>query len=68
MDSHRWQQVQNLFHECVDLPKEERNTFLDTACAEDEVLRNARLTLISGLRQVIANGLALVGVSAPESM
>jgi eukaryotic-like serine/threonine-protein kinase len=46
MDSHRWQQVQNLFHECVDLPKEERNTFLDTACAEDEVLRNEVLALL----------------------
>ena len=39
-----------------------------TFIVEDEALRNARLTLISGLRQVIANGLALVGVSAPESM
>ena len=31
-------------------------------------LRNARLTLILATRQVIANGLELMGVSAPESM
>jgi arginyl-tRNA synthetase len=31
-------------------------------------LRDARLTLLSGARQVIANGLALLGVSAPETM
>jgi arginyl-tRNA synthetase len=39
-----------------------------TFIVEDDAVRNARVTLISGLRQVIANGLALVGVSAPESM
>ncbi|MDD3517219.1 MAG: DALR anticodon-binding domain-containing protein, partial [Chromatiales bacterium] len=31
-------------------------------------LRNARLSLILAVRQVIANGLALLGVSAPEEM
>lgn len=31
-------------------------------------LRDARLTLIQAARQVLANGLALLGVSAPESM
>jgi len=35
---------------------------------DDEVLRNARLCLIHCVRQVIANGLKLLGVSAPESM
>lgn len=35
---------------------------------EDEVLRNARLTLAEAVRQVIANGLYLLGVSAPEEM
>jgi arginyl-tRNA synthetase len=35
---------------------------------EDEVLRNARLNLIQATRQVIANGLKLLGVSAPDSM
>jgi arginyl-tRNA synthetase len=35
---------------------------------EDAELRDARLTLIRGLRQVIRNGLGLLGVSAPEAM
>ncbi len=35
---------------------------------DDANLRDARLSLISATRQVIANGLALLGVSAPESM
>ncbi|HEX9772499.1 MAG TPA: arginine--tRNA ligase [Steroidobacteraceae bacterium] len=39
-----------------------------TFIVEDAPLRDARLTLVLGLRQVIANGLTLLGVSAPESM
>jgi arginyl-tRNA synthetase len=35
---------------------------------EDAELRDARLTLILGVRQVIRNGLGLLGVSAPEAM
>ena len=35
---------------------------------EDESLRNARLTLISATRQVLVNGLQLIGVSIPETM
>ncbi len=35
---------------------------------EDSALRNARLTLILATRQVLANGLKLVGVSTPERM
>jgi arginyl-tRNA synthetase len=35
---------------------------------EDERLRNARLNLIAATRQVLANGLALLGVSAPQAM
>ena len=35
---------------------------------EDPDLRNARLALSASVRQVIANGLVLLGVSAPESM
>ena len=34
----------------------------------DASLRNARLALIGGVRQVIRNGLSLLGVSAPEAM
>lgn len=35
---------------------------------EDEALRNARLTLLAATRIVLANGLTLLGVSAPERM
>jgi len=35
---------------------------------DDAVLRNARMTLALAARQVIRNGLALLGVSAPEKM
>jgi arginyl-tRNA synthetase len=35
---------------------------------ESDALRDARLNLILATRQVIRNGLALLGVSAPESM
>ena len=35
---------------------------------EDDDLRNARLNLIAGVRQVLVNGLRLIGVSAPEKM
>jgi arginyl-tRNA synthetase len=35
---------------------------------DDGALRDARLTLIQAARQVIANGLGLLGVSAPDTM
>lgn len=35
---------------------------------EDEELRNARLSLIAAVQQVLRNGLAIIGVSAPEVM
>jgi arginyl-tRNA synthetase len=35
---------------------------------DDEGLRNARLALLLATRQVLRNGLALLGVSAPEKM
>ncbi len=35
---------------------------------DDAALRNARLTLLVAARQAIANGLGLLGISAPETM
>jgi arginyl-tRNA synthetase len=35
---------------------------------EDAATRNARLALASATQQVIRNGLAILGVSAPETM
>jgi arginyl-tRNA synthetase len=39
-----------------------------TFIVDDAPLRNARLALALGVRQVVRNGLTLLGVSAPESM
>ena len=39
-----------------------------TFIVDDATLRNARLCLIEATRQVIENGLLLLGVSAPDSM
>ena len=42
-----------------------------TACqflVDDEALKNARLALITATQQVLRSGLAMLGVSAPESM
>ncbi len=39
-----------------------------TFIVEEAPLRNARVLLIKALQQVVANGLGLIGVSAPESM
>jgi arginyl-tRNA synthetase len=39
-----------------------------TFLVEDATLRDARLNLIEATRQVIANGLGLLGVSAPDNM
>lgn len=40
------------------------NRFID----DPDDLRDARLTLSNAIRQIIANGLAILGVSAPENM
>ena len=39
-----------------------------TILVDDASLRDARLALASAVRQVLVNGLTLLGVSAPESM
>ena len=39
-----------------------------TFLVEDTALRNARLALVAATRQVLANGMALLGVSAPSEM
>jgi arginyl-tRNA synthetase len=39
-----------------------------TFLVEDQALRDARLALVSAARQVIASGLGVLGVSAPETM
>ncbi len=57
--AHFLRELANRFHTYYNA-----HTFL----ADDAALRNARLNLIAATRQVIANGLTLLGVSAPEAM
>jgi arginyl-tRNA synthetase len=60
-------------HALVHYLRELANTFHTYYNAEpfivaEAAIRNARIALVLGVQQVIRNGLALLGVSAPESM
>ncbi|MFQ5548083.1 MAG: arginine--tRNA ligase [Woeseia sp.] len=60
---------QHLVHYLQDLARDFHTYYnAHTFIVDDENLRNARLALIAATRQVIANGLGLLGVSAPDSM
>src|SRR5690242_6387844 len=38
MDTTRWQRIQSLFHQAVDLPEEDQPAFLKSTCEGDETL------------------------------
>jgi arginyl-tRNA synthetase len=60
---------QHLVHYLRDLANEFHSYYnAHQFIVDEEKLRNARLALISATSQVIANGLGVLGVSAPESM
>ena len=60
---------QNVVHYLRELAQDFHTWYnAQTFLVEDEELRSARLALAEAARQVLANGLALVGVSAPDSM
>lgn len=60
---------QHLVHYLRDLANEFHTYYnAHTFIVEDADLRSARLALIAATRNVIASGLAILGVSAPESM
>lgn len=60
---------QNVVHYLRELAQDFHTWYnAETFLVEDPALRSARLALAEATRTVIANGLALVGVSAPESM
>ena len=60
---------QHLVHYLRDLANELHSYYnAHTFIVDDEALRNARLALIDATRVVIASGLAIIGVSAPETM
>jgi arginyl-tRNA synthetase len=60
---------QNMVHYLRELAQEFHTWYnAETFLVDDATVRAGRLALAEAARQVIANGLALVGVSAPESM
>lgn len=60
---------QHLVHYLRDLAHEFHSYYnAHTFIVDDTGLRDARLTLIAATRVVIANGLGILGVSAPDSM
>jgi arginyl-tRNA synthetase len=60
---------QHLVHYLRDLANEFHTYYnAHTFIVDDDDLRNARLALISATRTVVANGLRIIGVSAPDSM
>ena len=60
---------QSLVHYLRDLAYEFHTYYnAHTFLVPDEALRNGRLALITAVQVVIRNGLALLGVSAPDSM
>jgi arginyl-tRNA synthetase len=60
---------QNVVHYLRELAQDFHTWYnAQTFLVDDAGLRSARLALAEAARTVIANGLALVGVSAPESM
>jgi arginyl-tRNA synthetase len=58
-------EVASLFHRYFNLGSKESEKRI---VGEDLVLSQARLCLIEGLRIVLANGLRLLGIQAPERM
>ena len=38
MDRERWDEIQNLFHEAADLPKEDQDVFLRAHCGQDQAM------------------------------
>jgi arginyl-tRNA synthetase len=60
---------QHLVHYLRDLANELHSYYnAHQFIVDDDALRNARLALISATRTVIANGLTIIGVSAPDTM
>ncbi|HUH00088.1 MAG TPA: arginine--tRNA ligase [Gammaproteobacteria bacterium] len=60
---------QNIVHYLRELAQDFHTWYnAETFLVDEAPLRSARLALAEATRTVIANGLALVGVSAPESM
>jgi serine/threonine-protein kinase len=62
MDSPRWEQIQALFHEALDLPRSEQQSFLKNACGRDESLAADVLALL----EEDARGASLLDCDLPQ--
>jgi serine/threonine protein kinase/Flp pilus assembly protein TadD len=51
MNPERWQQIENIFQEAVELPRDQQNQFLDKACGNDPELRHEVLALLDNVDQ-----------------
>lgn len=47
MDEKRWERIQELFQQAVELEEEERRAFLEASCAGDEALRREVESLVA---------------------
>ncbi|MGA2427737.1 MAG: protein kinase [Candidatus Acidiferrum sp.] len=47
MEPERWQRIEDLYHAAMRLAEHKRDTFLDHACAGDELLRSEVLSLLA---------------------
>lgn len=51
MDPTRWQVIEEIFNSALALPDIERQSFLDSACAQDEELRSQVDSLINEVKE-----------------
>ena len=61
-------QVRQKLEEAIKQPRRIDFYNAERVLVEEEDVRNARLALLTATAQVLRNGLALLGVSAPEKM
>lgn len=47
MDSHRWQQVEDIFEAALELPPEEREAYVRAACGDDDELYEECMSLLA---------------------
>ena len=50
-DASRWTQIEEIFHEALELPENEREAWLDARCAGDAELRAEVASLIASDRE-----------------
>src|SRR5262245_21745433 len=54
-DASRWTQIEEIFHEALELPENEREAWLDARCAGDAELRAEVASLIASDREAVGS-------------